>query len=466
MLKLDRKEIGIMVALVILMVGLILPYLFDLDASETRAIAILLFATFLWSTESIDPSIVSLAIIVFIPLFGVLPYDRTMQQMGNVIIWRLMGIFIFTAAVNKSGIDRRLALKILKLAKGNVRLFFFLFIIMNAAFTFLIPNNMAKAMIILTMVNGLLNAYEIKRGSNIGKSIFTTLALLSLITSTSVIVGSTSTMYTATLFRELTHFEFTYLSWLITNLPISFLTALSMYFISLRIFPPEIEVFPGGTAIISDEIQKLGPLTTSEKKITVIFSILLFLWITDFADFFSAELFVALIIVLPRIGLLTWKEAVSQVNWGILLLFGAGLTLAEALRETNVITDITQVILASVNDLPPLALAATIFCITVLLRIGMSNMLGLIATFMPVVINLGQSVGINPVWIGLITLFASSVTFLPAQSPPGLITYAYGFYSSSDLIKSGMGLALVMFVLTLFSAFFYWPYVGIQIYMQ
>lgn len=460
-----KSPVGIVISVAILILGVLLPWIMGGNPAQIRAMAILLFATVLWSTDALDPSVTSLAVIVLMPLLSVISYAEAVSQLGDSIIWRLMGIFVFTAAVNKSGLGRRIAFHILKLAQGKVRAFFFLFIMTTFLFTFLIPAIMGRTMLMLTMVAGLLSAFRISPPSNIGKSIMTSLAFLSLISSTSTMVGSSTTIYAVGLFESMLDYHFTYTSWLLANFPVSFLTTVSIYFIFTRLFPPEIEVFPGGKDLMEKSLKEMSSLTPDEKRVLVVFFSLLFLWVSNLANSIPAELLAALILMLPKVGVMNWKEASKEVNWGVIILFGAGLTIADALQKTNVISDLTRIILNSVDTFPPVVLAIVIFVLTVGVRLGMSNMMAVVATFMPLVLNLGQSIGINPIWIGLVSLFAGSAIFLPTQSPSGIVTYSYEFYSTGEMIRAGAGIAIVIFILTMLAAFFYWPYIGIPIYL-
>lgn len=461
-----KSPIGMGIALVVLLAGIILPWVMGGNPAQIRVLSLLIFATVLWSTDALDTSVTSLAVIVLMPILNVIPYAEAVSQLGDSIIWRLMGIFVFTGAVSKSGLGRRLAFHVLKLSRGKVRPFFFLFILVTYLFTFMVPAIMGRTMLMLTMVVGLLSAFEISPPSNIGKSIMASLAFLTIISSTSTMFGSSTTIYTVGLFKGMLGYNFNYTTWLLANFPISFLVTLSAYFVFTRLFPPELELFPGGQELINKSLQEMGPLSLVEKKVLAVFALLLFLWISNWANTLPAELLAALLLMLPKVGMMSWKEASKEVNWGIMILFGAGLTIADALAKTNVISDITKLIVDSIGTFTPFVLAVVVFILTVLVRLGMSNMMAVVATFMPLVLNLGMSVGVNPVWIGLISLFASQAIFLPTQSPSGIVTFAYEYYTTGEMIKAGIVLALVIFGLTLLAAFYYWPLIGIPIYPE
>ncbi|KJS20738.1 MAG: hypothetical protein VR72_13230 [Clostridiaceae bacterium BRH_c20a] len=460
-----KSPIGLGIAVVFILLGIVLPWLTGGDPAQYRVMAILLAATTLWATGALDPTIVSIAIIVLMPLLKVLPYDEAVAQLGDTILWRLMGLFIFIAAIKKSGLARRIAFNILKLAKGNVRAFLFLVIINMYILTFIVPAIMGRTMLMLSMVVGLFSAFKLSAPSNIGKSIMIALAYLSLITGTSSMFGSSTSILAVSLFQQIGDYSFTYMNWLIANAPVSFTITVSIYFILTRLYPPEMESFPGGTMYIENELKEMGSLSLTEKKVLIIFIFLLSFWILNIASI-PTELIAALLLMLPKIGFMSWKDASKEVNWGVMLLFGSGLTIADALQKTNVITEATQFVLSYSGNFSPLVLAIVIFALTVLIRLGMMNLMAVVATFMPLVLHLGQGVGINPIWVGMISLFAGNAVFLPTQSPSGIITYEYGFYSVKEMIWVGVWLTVISFVVTLLAAFLYWPLIGIPIHLN
>lgn len=466
--KIDQQNnwqgyLSYFIAVGFLIIGVVLPWITDVDPAQVRILSILFFAVVLWASEAMNPIVVSISVIVLISLFGVLPYTDVAVGLGSTIIWRLIGIFIFAEAVKKSGLANRIVYRTLRLANGKVRNFYFLFLILTFCFVFLIPAIVGRALLMLTMVLGLFSGLKITAPSNIGKIIFISLPILTLISSTSVIVGSSSTIYAVGLIQEMSGYEFSYLYWLVANLPIGVILTISMYFILTRLYPPEFEDFPGGTEYLNKVIRESGPLTSEEKKVILVYVLLLFFWLSSIAADYPVELLAALVLLFPRVGVLTWKEASSGVEWGVLILFSAGFAIAKALQETNLISEVSGIILGYFGHLSPMALLTVVVILTVTVRLGMNNMMPVLATLIPIVFNLAITIGINPIWISLVTLYAASLTFLPAQTSPGVVTYSYGFYSAKEMVKAATIVNIVMFILIFIAAKYYWPILGISI---
>ena len=90
---------------------------------------------------------------------------------------------------------------------------------------------------------------------------------------------------------------------------------------------------PGGREKIEQELAALGPMKTDEKKLMFISVVLLFFWATEKIvhpfDTSSTTIVAVTLMMMPGIGIMTWKEVQERINWGTLLLFGVGISLGD-----------------------------------------------------------------------------------------------------------------------------------------
>lgn len=461
--KKSKGIIPMVVGLMIILISTLLPPIGGISPQGWRALAILIFAIIFWASEVVEPAITGVALLVLLPMLGVLPYDEVFVGMGTVMIWRLVGIFMVTEAIQKVGLDKRIAYKVLMLAQGNVKKSLFLIVLMSYFFVFVVPGALSRTILLATISLGILKAVNITPPSNVGKFLFIAIPVIGLISSSSVIVGASVDIYAVTLFDALLGFKWTYFPWMIINMPIGLITTFIIYFLLLRLFPPEISELPGGKAFIQKELKQLGAMDKQEKIVMILFVFLLFLWFADLSEKFPAELFMALILFFPGIHILDWKESVKNVNWDIIILFGASTALAVGLQKSNVVSWMAEAALQGLGSLGPVGLALAVAVITALIRLGMSSMTAVVATLLPLVIIIANKLGINPIWLGMVCVISSSMAFfIPSQSPNTLITYAYGYYSARDLLRVALWLAPIFICVSLAVAYWYWPLVGLS----
>ena len=448
----------------VLLIGFFLPEMGGITHTGWRALSVLLFAIIFWATEAAPAACTAMAILILLPILGIRSYEATFSSLGTIMIWRLMAIFIITEAIKRVGLADRIAYRVIALMKGKVRRTLLCVLLLNFAFSFIIPNSYARTVLLVTIVISWLHTVGIESPSNIGKAFMIAIPVASTITASSIIVGASVDIFAADLFNTMVGYRWTYFNWLITNAPICLAMTFVIFFLTITVFKPETDEL-GNIEVIQEKIKTLGPLSQQEKFVICLFIGLMVLWFTDVSERIPAEMLVAFIMVFPsRLRIMRWKDAMSSVNWPIILLFGASISMAASLQSSGIVDWLGVNVFSRFGGLSVVLIAYLAVAVTVLVRLGMSNMTGAVATLLPLLITVAKGIGINPVWLGMICVMSSCVAcFFPAQSANCLFSYGFGFYNNRDLLRFGLLLfPLFATVLVLFSLF-YWPLVTLPI---
>jgi anion transporter len=444
--------------------GLLLPVGEGLTRTGLISLSILVLAIFLWASETVHATVTALVVLVLLPTLGALSYADSFVGLGQFTIWRLVGILILTMGLTRSGLDKRLALGVLKLARGNVYAMFVLMVLSAQLLVFILPVPTARTSLLAATYFGILQGLDVKPPSNIGKVIFLGISVSTLLTSASLITGASVEIYAVGLFSTLLNYHFSYVSWMVANLPITFLASFAVLLVLVRLFPPEKTRIEGADALVAKELAQLGPLNTAEKKMLVLFAALMVMWFTGISDQFPAEVMIATLLFMPGINLLTWSQAQKEGPWGIVILYGSSLSLALALQQNLVVKWAADLILSRIGMPAPPTAALLVVLLVTLVRLGMTNMTGVVVTLFPLVTTLAASTGLNPVWLGMICVVSSGTGFMfPSQSVTNLITYAFGYYSTKDMAWAGIWVLVVITAIMITLAMFYWPLVGLTI---
>jgi len=433
-----------------------------LSAEGVRAFSILLFAIILWSTEALSAPVTAIAILALIPFLGVLPYDEAFIGLGASLIWRLMSILLITSAIQQTGLHKRLALVLLSFTGGSIKKIYLSLILMSYFFVFIIPVPIGRVTLMTAICSGLLSSLEIRSPHNLGKLFFIGISIIGLVASSTLIVGASAMIYSVALFETIAGYQWTYLSWFITNFPITFTTTLVICFVLYKLFPFNEREISSGSEYITEQIKSMGEVSLAEKKIFILYLLMLISWLTGLADNGPVEMAIALMLFMPGISILKWKDVSRKLSWGTLLLFGSSLSLARGLQNTGFIGWVVDLLSPFFYVFTPITLAMIVIVLTIIIRLGMSNMTGVVAALLPLVLTMAMDVGLNPVWIGMICVIASSFAFfLPTQSPSHLTTYALGYYTIGDFIKAGTVSMLIFIICVLLGVTFYWPLIGL-----
>lgn len=139
----------------------------------------------------------------------------------------------------------------------------------------------------------------------------------------------------------------------------------------------------------------------------------------------------------------------ASVRWNVIILFGVSLALADALERSGAGAWLTSATLRIVAHPAPLAVALMTAPLVLLIRIGFVNNLGMIAAGLPLAFTLAKGWGLDPLWTGMVVVMTAGPGFiLPTQTPTGMITVDYEYYSIRDYIRAGVPASVVLLALT------------------
>lgn len=430
-----------------------------------RTLGILGFVVVLWATGTLNATLVALIMMVLWPLAGVLSFEASIGGFGNPTVWLMIGILLISAAFNATGLDQRIAYRLLYLAKGRTRLTVLWTIVTLLVLTFLVPTGVGRAGVMLPIAEGMMRAIRLERGANVGKAIFLSAALVSLQSGGALMTGSAATLYAGGVFEQLAGHRWTYLSWLLLALPSVFLISLLACPIVLRLFPPEVEILEGGREYLRRQIADQGPMSARERKVAILFALMVGGWMT--APWHGLEtgqvcLAVMLLMFLPPWSPLGFEDGLRSVSWSTVVLFGASLSLALALDRSGVTgVLVNRVEGLAVREWPPIGVGLLTMVTVAGLRLGFPNTIAMIATVLPASIVVATSLDINPVWLGMLAVLSSQILVVPLQSPTTMTLYSAGYFDVGEMLRSGILIAVVMITVTLLFAQFYWPLVGV-----
>ena len=455
-----KKAAGYIIGFGAVVLSLFLPEVGGITTTGWRALSILVFAIAFWSTEALPIAITAMAILVFVPVLGIDTYQSAMSKMGTVMIWRLVSLLIITEAISRSGLANRIAFLVLALTKGRVKFTLFCVLMLNFFFGFLIPNAYSRTVILVTIMVGWLQAFNLR--GNIGKMFLISIPIVSGITTSAILVGASVDIFAVDLFNTMVGYQFTYMNWLIMNAPICFVMTLVIYFVATRVFKPELSVVGGTDDPANSKLKELGKLKQPEKVMLVLFAGLLFLWFTDSSEKIPAEMLIAILIMFPsRFRLLSVKEGMKCVNWSVVFLFGASLAMASGLQSSGAVGWLAENAFSHMAGFNPFFIALIVIVLTAVVRLGMTNMTGAGATLLPILVTVAQGINMNPIWLGMICVLSTSICFFfPAQAASLLYSYGCGYYKGNDLLRFSLILAPIYAVVITLFANYYWPLVG------
>lgn len=407
---------------------------------ELRAsLALFVLVGSLWVTQLVPPAVTALLVPVLAVLGGLAAPREALAPFAHPIIFLFLGGFALAAALHRQGLDHALAQAVMRLAGGRRARAAILLSALAAALSMWISNTATAAMM-LPLAIGLLQDETGEAAIGPREQIFVLLALAygCSLGGIATLVGSPPNAIAAA------QAGISFAQWLVIGLPIAVLLWLVMIGILWTLLRPQL-----GGAI---RLQGSAPLVwTRERRVTVgIFAATVAGWIGGgpLARLVGIRADIDTIVALAALvglvagGCLRWRELESQVQWGVLLLFGGGLALSELVQAHGASRFMVEHALALAEGAPPILLLAVVVVFVILLTEFVSNTASA-ALVVPIFLPAAQLLGLSPVAAAMAVAVAASCAFmLPVATPPNAIVFASALVPQSAMMRCGLWLNL------------------------
>jgi anion transporter len=442
----------------------VLPLPAGLARTGAYALAGLLAAVVFWASGVQDPSLSGLLIVTLMTVLGVMPFERAVAGFGTEFVWLLVVTFVLAQAMAETGLGRRIALALLHRAGGRPPLVLLALLGSVLVLAFMVPTAAGRISMILPVVLGIIEAAKLPPGSRFAKAMLIGTSHISIMAGVGLMTAAGATVYAAGAFENLIDVRWTYPAWLAAFFPLVAVFTVLVWRTLLWMFPADGGELTAGAAYVASELRRLGALTVSERKMLGVFALIFVLWIVGSRWGITtpqAGMIGTILLLLPGVRVLPWERALAAIRWNVIILFGISLALADALERSGAGAWLTAGTLRIVAHPTPLAVVAVISPLVLLIRIGFVNNLGMIAAGLPLAFTLAKGWGLNPLWIGMVVVMTAGPGFLlPTQTPTGMITVGYEYYTIRDYLRSGIPASIVLLALTWAAALFYWPLLG------
>ncbi len=440
-----------------------------------------------WITEAIPIPVTALIGSALMVLTGVTSAQQAFAPFANPVIFLFIGSFMIGQAITVHGLDQRAAASLLGLRSisGNLRrtrIALLSFVMLVSAWM----SNTATAAMVTPITLGVLSSVGLSvatAGRQYTSTFLLVLAYGASIGGLMTPVGTPPNLIAIGLLERLVHVKIDFLTWMAIGVPIAVCVGVALHLVSAW-FASRSGVSPEAVAPTPSAPVASAPWTRGQVLCLVAFATAATLWILPgvFAlvgdrtspigslvsrldEGVVAIVAASLLFVLPvnwprREFALGWQQA-SQIDWGTILLFGGGLAMGEQMFRTGLAERIGLMFVGATG-------ADSLWTVTAL-AVGLSIMLTEITSntaatnmLVPVVISMCQVAGLNPVPPALAVALGASMAFmLPISTPPNAIVYGTGLVRLMDMVRMGVLLDAIAFVIVLVGLRILCPVLGL-----
>jgi sodium-dependent dicarboxylate transporter 2/3/5 len=420
---------------------------FGLADKPAIAAGVTLLTVIWWVTEAIPIPATSLVPFALLPLFGIVDHKVVASSLGSHVILLLMGAFMLSTALVKSGAHERMAVYMIRLVGvSSGRRLVFGFMLATAMLSMWISNT-ASTLIMLPIALAILthvNNRKLKVALILG------IAYSASVGGIGTPIGTPPNVIFMGIYEETTGREFGFLEWMKIGVPVVLISIPLMALWLTR-------------SVTLDEKIKLPTLPkwrSEEKRTLIIFGLTAFAWITrgapfgGWSEFFNTPsagdstvaLAAVVIMFMTPNGkggrILDWNAA-KEIPWGMLLLFAGGIALAKGFAASGLSSMLGEW-LSSLANLPMIAMVLTL-CLVVTYLTEITSNTATATLLMPILAVVGTSIGVDPAIFMIPAAMAASCAFmLPVATAPNAIAYGTGEIEIKDMVIEGALLSFVV----------------------
>jgi len=450
MRRMTKRARGLLIGVLVALAAGGIAFGLDLGAKAAWTAAITGLCATWWVLEPVPIPVTSLVPFGAFPLVGVLTHKQVAVSYGHHMILLLMGGFMLSTAVEHSGVHRRLALGMVRMAGGGSRRLVLGFMLASAVCSMWISNTATTLMLLPVAIAVVEGARDEAPGGDAAVRIplLLGIAYAASIGGMATPIGTPPNVIFMGIYEKSTGASVSFLDWMGIGVPaVCVLIPITWLFLTRNL-----------RGVRAPEVPRVGAWTTAERRVLIVFAITAAAWIfrseplggwsalvgaKGAGDSTVALVAVVVLCLIPdgkQGHLLDWDRA-KEIPWGLLLLFGGGLAISAGFQASGLSHAIGQA-LGGIAHWPTLALTFVV-CLSVTFLTEVTSNTATTTLLMPVLVAAAAAAKVEPMHLMVpATLSASCAFMLPVATAPNAIVSSAGV-PTARMVREGVLLNLV-----------------------
>jgi sodium-dependent dicarboxylate transporter 2/3/5 len=472
-----RQKAGLFLGPLLFLAMILVPRPEGMEPAVAKMAAVALLMATWWMCESIPIPATSLLPIALFPLLGIMHTKKATAPYASHLIFLFMGGFVIALALQRWNLHRRIAMNIVKAVGFSPGRLIFGFMAATAALSAFVSN--AATAVMMMPIGLAIITHVVEEGKKegldrdidfspenfaFGLNLMLGIAYAASVGGIATLIGTPPNTVLAGYLQKTYGYEITFARWLMVGVPlVLILLPLCWLWLVKLANPMKLLRVPGGRDLINDELRRMGPMNAGERWTALVFIATALGWIfrkqvagmfpepamiTDAAIGMTGALLLFLIPVNLRNNqfVMDWHWA-SKMPWGVLILFGGGLAMADGFKATGLADWIGSQV-GLLQNAPVLVMIVAVTALIIFLTELTSNT-ATATMVMPILSAVAIGLGQNPLLLVVPAAIAASCAFmLPVATPPNAIVFGSGYVTIPQMAKSGFGLNLIGIFLT------------------
>lgn len=421
-------------------------------------------ATILWSTTRLNAAYVALAAVMLAVLAGGTPQEQLFEALSSDVIWLMIGAFVLGGAMRQSGLAARMTGFVVSRAR-SVRGLFWLMTLVLIPLSFFIPSTSGRAAVVMPVFRSIADATD---DSKTVRALALLMPTVILVATISTLIGAGSHLIANDLLAQIAGERISFLRWALWGVPFGVSASLLSCWVITRLFldgerlSRRLRARGGGS----------GHLSPAERNTLFVLLAMVALWLTEGLhglEIATVTMVGAMVLTLPGLGVMKWKEGLKAVSWNLIIFVGAALALGRALVDSGAAEWIIERLFALsgvAGESSVLLILLVVAFVSLTSHVYMTSHAARAVALVPPVLYLASSLDLNATAV----LFISTVgmdyclTF-PVSSKALLMFQEAGgeTYRPADLLRLSSVLLVVHLMLMVAFYYGYWQWTGLAL---
>jgi len=457
------QKFGLFLGAVAVVAMLLLPPPSGMRVEGWRTAAVAVLMAVWWMTEAIPIPATALLPLALFPTLGVLGAAEASAPYANELIFLFMGGFFLAVTMERWGLHKRIALRIMSWVGTSPNRLVLGFMIATAFLSMWISNTATAAMMlpIALAVGEMFRPQDADDGVyDFGVALMLGVAYAASIGGIATLIGTPPNAVLAGAASEILGTEIGFVQWMGVGVPVTALMIPVTWLLLTRVLHRPGNLSGNAAAIIEGERERLGSPSRGERLTGAVFALTAAAWVLRSPKTFGAITIPGLQSWMPQLRdstiaiaasvvlfllptdwrrgefCLDWKTA-RRIPWGVLVLFGGGLSLAVAMESSGLAAWIGGSV-AALRSVPPWVIVMTVATLIVFLTELTSNV-ATTSMAMPVMAGAATGLGLEPLLLMTTAALGASMAFmLPVATPPNAIVFSSGYLTIPQMSRAGI----------------------------
>ncbi len=394
-------------------------------------------------------------------LLDIIPTEDAFLGFASSTIFFLIGAFILALTIEKHGLQKRIALKILDRFGDSPKRFIHGIVLIGTFLAMLMPEHGVTALFLPI----LMSVFAQSEKSYIMETDFVKASLLALCYGASVgsmgtLLGGARNPLAIAIYHEQTGQHISFTEWFVAAIPLVLIMSTLVYILLINLFDLEDINMDKIRKKISEDITEMGPLSMGEAKALGFLVSAFILWAVLGQGLGMGLVAVLLTTFIAMTKTITWKDVEKRLPWGVIFLYGGAISLSLILPEAGTLGYISESILNFIGDNPFLVLA--MFAIVAVFLSNVMSNAATTAVILPMalvaMVALGFSAVVPVYTIAMVSAFAF---MFPVGTPGAAMVYNTGYVDIKEFVRAGLILNLVGIAIFLTIGLGWWRFLGL-----